>query len=238
LRAGWRRWQRQGNSYFFWSLGLGLTVILAAGAALGLPIFLAWRAGVFRAPKDHLALLIGGGIALFFLFVGLLLVGALITVLAKDFAVPVMALENLGIVDAWRRLLPLLRAEKLSYLGYVLMKIVLAVGSAILFGILNLLALLALLVPLGIAGGVVYLVWERMGLSWNAATVGAAVVLGSVLLMVLLFLFALISTPALVFFQSYALHFLGARYPTLGALLFPPPAAPPSLPEAAPSPTG
>jgi hypothetical protein len=43
-----------------------------------------------------------------------------------------------------------------------------------------------------------------------------------------IYLVALINTPMMVFFQSYMLHFLGSRYPTLGAVVFPPlPDAPP-----------
>ena len=37
------------------------------------------------------------------------------------------------------------------------------------------------------------------------------------------YLSALISTPPMVFFQSYVLHFIGSRYPAVGAVLFPPP---------------
>jgi len=226
LRAGWRRWQPQGKSYFLWSIALGLAVLAALLLTIGGPVFLAWQAGIFREPKQHLVLLILGGVVLFFLFIGLIVAGAVVALLAKDFAVPIMALENRGITDAWQRLLPMLATEKLSFAGYVLMKIVLAVGSAILFGILSLLALLLLLVPLGIGGLAIYLLAKGLGLVWNFVTIGAVAVLAVAILLFILLIVAFISVPAVVFFQSYPLNFFGSRYPVLAALGFPPPPPP------------
>ena len=59
----------------------------------------------------------------------------------------------MGVLDAWRRLLPMLAAEKMAFTGYVLMKIVLAIGSAIIFGIITFLTLIILLIPSGDCGG-------------------------------------------------------------------------------------
>ena len=61
------------------------------------------------------------------------------------------------------------------------------------------------------------------------------VVVGVAVLAGLLYLLAFVFVPAMVFFQNYTLHFLGARYPLLGSLLHPPtPAATPVA--AAPAP--
>jgi len=219
LRAGWTRWQEPGLSYFFWQLGFSLLLLATLAVAVGLPVFLAWRAGVFRQPGQHTALLILGGIALFFIVVGIVLVGALVELLAKDFVVPLMALENLKVMEGWRRFLPLLAAEKASFAGYVLMKIVLAIGSAILFGIANLIVLLVLLIPLAIAGFALVLGGKAAGLSWGAFTISAAVLLGLAALAGILYVLSFISSPAVFFFQSYTLQFFGGRYPVLGALL-------------------
>jgi hypothetical protein len=72
------------------------------------------------------------------------------------------------------------------------------------------------------------------------------IVLGGIVVMGLFYLIALISTPAMVFFQSYVLNFFGGRYPNLGAVLSPPqpdsqPASgepPPFAPPPAPAPAG
>ena len=74
---------------------------------------------------------------------------------------PIMAMEKVGVLDAWRRLLPMLAAEKMAFTGYVLMKIVLAMGSAIIFGIITFLTLIVLLIPLGIAAVIFSLAVKR-----------------------------------------------------------------------------
>ena len=149
LGEGWRRWQQQGSSFFLWVVGFGLAMLAGAAVLVGGPVYLAWRAGVFRQPSEHVGLLVGGGVALFFLLLAFFLLATLAAVFAKDFVVPLMALEELGVLDAWRRLLPMLGAEKTAYAGYVLMKIVLAVGSSMLFGIINLFVLLAMFIAFG-----------------------------------------------------------------------------------------
>jgi hypothetical protein len=232
LREGWRRWQEPGGNYFLWQLGFLIVSLVALGAVVGVPVFLAWRAGVFQQPDRYVGLLIAGGILLFFVVIGLLLALLLIDLFAKDFLIPLMAMENLGVFAAWRRLLPLLAAEKLACTGYVLMKVVLTVGSAILFGILNLIVFLVLFVVFGIAGAALILGGKATGLEWNLTTILIAVALGSIALGLLLYIISFVSSPAMVFFQSYALYFLGGRYPLLEAQL-----SQPFGPRASPTPT-
>jgi hypothetical protein len=217
------RWEPCGRSYFYWSLALFVVSFLGTCLLIGVPLLIAWRAGLFHHPGEHLLVLILGGVALFFLMIAFFIVGAVIGLFAKDFCVPIMAMENVRVLDAWRRLFPMLAAEKMAYAGYVLMKIVLAMGNAIIVGIATILIFLVLLIPLGIAALIIFFGGKAMGLTFNAATISILVVLGGVILAGLIYLMALINTAPMVFFQSYVLHFLGSRYPALGAVVFPPP---------------
>ncbi len=236
LGEGWRRWQTQGASYFYWQLCLSVAVMGTLGLAVGLPVYYAWRADVFKNPGEHLGLLIGGGILLFFVLIGIVIAGAVIALFARDFVVPLMALENIGVLESWGRVRPMLSAEKWSYTGYLGMKIVLAIAAAIVFGILNLVALLVLLIPLFLVGLVVGVGGAAAGLTWNVVTITAAVVAGGIALALVLYVMGFVTTPSAVFFQSYALHFFGGRYPALGERLHPPaPPAPPVAPEPQPA---
>jgi len=219
LGEGWRRWQELGGSFFLFQISFGLGLVVVLGAVVGGPVYLAWRAGVFRQPEQHMALLLGGGVALFFVVAAVVLLGMFASLLARDFVVPLMALENLRVLEAWRRLFPLLAVDKMGYGGYVLMKTVLAVGSAILFGIVNVIVLLVLLLAFGAAGTAIVLAGSAAGLSWDYYTIGLAVLLVSLAVMFLLYVIAVVSAPAMVFFQAYTLHFFGARYPLLGTML-------------------
>jgi hypothetical protein len=234
LREGWRRWQQQGNSFFLWQIAYSLACLAAFAVAIGGPILMAWWAGLFAEPKRHLFTLIVVGLVILLLFFGVLLISLLGSLFAKDFVVPVMALENSGVLEGWRRVLPMLAAEKVAYTLYILMKMLLAIGTAILFGIVDFLALLMILIPAGISTLIVFLLAKAAGLAWTALTIGVAITAGFLLIGLILFVLSFVSAPAMVFFQSYTLHFFGSRYPLLREQLSPGlPGSPPAAPTAA-----
>jgi hypothetical protein len=143
-----------------------------------------------------------------------------------------MALENIGALDGWRRLLPMLKSEKGGYAGYLGMKLVLAIGAAVMVGILAVVLILIILIPVGGVGIIAVLGGKAAGLQWDVYTITAAVVAGCIVLAVLLYLISLVSVPAIVFFPAYSIHFFASRYSLLDRLLRPvaPPLPPPSLP--------
>jgi len=229
FKGSWRRWEPRGRSYFYWHLVLSGISLVALSLMLGVPVLIAWRVGLFHHPGEHLAALILGGVALFFFLIAFIVVGAVIGLFAKDFCIPIMAMEEVGIVAAWRRLLPMLAAEKLAFAFYVLMKIVLAIANAIIVGMATLVILIVLIIPLGIAGVIIFFVGKAMGLTFSIATICVLAAAGCILLACFLYLLALLNTPSMVFFQSYVLYFIGSRYPAVGTILFPPPPETPPL---------
>jgi hypothetical protein len=232
IGPGWNRWQRQGWSYFLWQLGFNLLVLFAVGIVVALALGVAAATGALRDPREHVALLIAGGVVLFFVLMAMLLVNVVIWLFTKDFVVPMMALDDVGAVEGWRRFLPMLGRDKGGYAVYVIMKIILAVGAALVFGIAQLIVTLILLVPIGLVAAAAIFAGKSAGLTWNAGTIALAVVVGMVLLAFLIWLWALISVPAVFFFQSWTLRFFGARYARLGALMGPVPPPIPIVPEA------
>jgi len=238
IKVGWRRWQTQGTSYFLWLICFGLVTLTGLAVLVGTPLVWAWASGAFREPKQHLVLLIVGGGLLLLLVFAYFVAAAVVGLFAKDFLVPMMALQNLRVLEAWRRFRPMLEVDKGGYTIYVLMKVVLAMGAAILFGIAGLLAFLALLIPFAAMALVLYLIWVGVGLHWNPVTIGVAVLLGAVVLATVVYGMGWVFTPAAVFFQAYVLHFFAGRYPALGDLLTPPRPAEPGPPAPVPAPAG
>ncbi len=230
FKGCWTEWEPCGRSYFFWSIALFIATGLGTGLIIGTPLLIAWRTGMFEHPGDHIAALILGGLAFLFILAVFVVAAAVTALFAKDFCVAIMAMEKVGVMDAWRRLFPMLSGQKMSFTGYVLMKIVLSIAAAIIVGIATLLILLALLIILGIVAVIVFFGGKAIGLSFNVATISILAVLGGVIFAGLIYLFGLISTAPMVFFQSYTLHFIGSRYPAVGEILFPPPPEPPPLP--------
>jgi len=207
---------------------------------IGVPAIFAFAAGWLTKPKEHLAALILCGMAIALVAVALLLVCAAVQVLTKDFVIPQMALEDLDAFEAWHRLLPMLRAEKGPYFGYLLMKIVMGIGAGILLAIVATIAVLIVLIPVGGFGALAVLAGKAVGLQWNVYTITVAVVAGSILLAVFLYLIAIAAVPIMVFFPAYSIYFLASRYPGLERALHPasptPPRPEPALPPISPLP--
>ncbi len=217
ISEGWSRWHRAGRRYFVWQLVFLITEFLALGVLIGVPLACAGLLGWFRNMGDHIARTVLGVILLICLGLLFLLAVFVVQMLAKDFLVPIMALEELDFVDGWSRLTALIRPEPGKFAVYLLLKIVLSLAAAILFGILTLLPIIALVVPAALAVFAGY----KAGLGWTPATVSLAIVGGTMLFGLLLYLVALINVPATIFFPAFGLYFLAARYTLLDALLNP-----------------
>jgi hypothetical protein len=232
IGEGWLKWRRAGGRFFLWQIVFQIAASLFLAILIGLPLALALAAGWTTDLREHIGRMIGGVILLGGLFAVFVLTAVVVQVLAKDFLVPIMALEDLDFADAWHRLLEMIGREKGRYAVYLLLKLVLSIAAAILFGILAVIVTLIVVIP----GAAAVLAAHLAGLGWNVNTISLAIIFGTVLLLLLVYLIALVCVPGTVFFPAYALHFLAARYPLLDALLNPPPALPPMPDIPPPSP--
>ncbi|MGA8343109.1 MAG: hypothetical protein WB781_14335 [Candidatus Sulfotelmatobacter sp.] len=223
IRQGWSRRQSAGWKYFLWQLGFMLVTLAGIAILLGIPAGFAFGMGWFNPPREHVLALVLSGIVVFFLMFVFFLTVAVVHVFTKDFVVPQMALEDIGAVEGWRRLWPMIQAEQGGYAVYVGMKIVLAIGAGIVIGIASLILGLIVAIPAAGLGIIAVLTGKTAGLTWNVFTITLAVVVGCMFLAVFLYLVALIAVPAIVFFPAYAIYFFAARYRSLSLVLYPPP---------------
>lgn len=233
----WQSWtQRQGpgRRLFVWQILLGLVSIVCLTILVGIPAGFAFLVGWLKAPKEHMIPLILGGMALFFVFLLFVLTQLVIHVMTKDFVVPQMALEKISAVEGWRRLWAQVKGEKGGYAAYIGMKIVMAIGAAILLGIVSVIVFLLFLIPIGGFGAVAVIAGMAAGLTWNLYTITLVIVAGAIVLFSLFYVMSLVSVPAVVFFPAYSIYFFASRYPALDALLHPAP--PPPQPPPAPDP--
>jgi hypothetical protein len=235
IRQGWSRRQGPGWKYFLWQLGFGLVMLMLYAVLLGIPALVALSLGWFTAPRDHIAGLVLGGFAVFLVAMALVIATLVIHVLTKDFVVPQMALEGIGAVEGWRRLWKMIQAEKGGYAAYLGLKLVLAIGAGIVIAIVSVIVALVIALPAVLLGVVAAIMGKSAGLTWDAGTITVAIVVGSVLVAILLYLVALVAVPAIVFFPAYSIYFFAGRYRALGVALSPaavvvmPPEEPPAL---------
>src|SRR5260370_13407247 len=222
-----------------------LVAMMGMVVLLGIPLGFGFAVGWLSVPSHHILALVLGGTALFFILLLFVLATAVIYVLAKDLVVAQVAWENIDAVEGWRRLWAMIQAEKGGYAGYIGMKIVMAIGAAIVIGIASVLLLVVIGIPVGALGLVAVVTGKTAGLTWNVQTITLAVVAACVVLAFFFYLLALISVPAIVFFPAYSIYFCSGRYPALRAVLDPsppapeipaPPPHPPAIPPLPPSP--
>jgi hypothetical protein len=236
----WRERREPAFQYFIWQILFFLATIAGTAVLLGVPALAAFLLGWFTAPRQHLVPLILTAIFLFFALMLWLLISFVIQVFTKDFVVPQMALENLSAFEGWRRLWVMLQSEKGSYAGYGGMKFVLAIGAAVGVGIVAIIIVVLLLIPFGGIGAIAVIYGKAAGLTWNVFTITAAIVAGSIFLLLVFYAVSLISVPVIVFFPAYSIYFFAARYPNLARVMYPapsPPLMPPPLPPT-PEPIG
>lgn len=235
----WQSWSRRqgpGWRFFVWQILLMLVSIVCLTILVGIPAGFAFLVGWLKDPKEHMIPLILGGMALFFVFLLFVVVQLVVHVMTKDFVVPQMALEEIGAIEGWRRLWPQIKREKGGYAGYIGMKIVLAIGAAIILGIVSAIVILLFLIPIGGLGALAVIAGMTAGLTWNLYTITLAAVVVTIAIFCLLYVISLISVPAVVFFPAYSIYFFASRYLPLNALMHPapPPLLPPSPPDPPP----
>lgn len=226
IRWRWSRRLGPGWRYFVWKLLYLLLTAVGIGVLVGVPVAFAFAEGWLREPSAHLPAVVFGGVILFLVLLIIFVATAVILVLTKDFVVPQMALEDIDAMEGWRRLWPMMKAEKGAYTGYIVMKIVLAIVAGIMIGVAALILGLIYAIPTVGLSILAVLTGKTAGLTWNPNTIALAVAIVCILLAIFLYLVSLISVPAIVFFPAYSIYFFAARYPPLTAALYPASPAP------------
>jgi hypothetical protein len=227
IRQGWRRWRERGRQYFGFSL-LMFVISLLIATVIGVPAYVAFRAGVFSTAHLGLAILVGAVLATVALL--LLFVQALIWVMTKDLVVPIMMLEGFNVLDGWRRAWPLVEAEGKRYAGFYGLKIVLRIAASLILGVAVVVIIFVIAIPFVIAVVLAVPAMKSVG-------TGGGIIIGFLVMLAVLVMFcltfaavAILGTPIAVFFTSYTLQFFGSRYEPLRALVYPePPPMPPPL---------
>ena len=223
IREPWHRNKAQGLSFMGWRLGFGFLALLAFGVFVGLPIGLMVVSLVRQTGGTPSAQTILGSIGLVllavFLSVIVLFIIGLISALTRDFVLPLMYLRRSGVIGAWREFWPILTQNKVGFLVYFLLKILAAVASWIAGMLLALCGLLIAACPLGLLGLLGYGLVAGLGIhAWHWSYLWAIIPTAFVVIIALGYWITCVILPIPVFFQSYALKYLGLVEPTAATI--------------------
>lgn len=221
IRAGWNRRLGPGWRYFVWKLSYLALSLAGICILIGLPAMFVFASGWYRESNEHKVPLIFAGSIIVVVLLAFFVITAVVLVLTKDFVVPQMALEGITATEGWRRLWPMMKAEKGAYVAYIAMKIVLAIVAGAMIAVAAVIVSLIYVVPTVALGFIAVLEGKAAGLTWNPHTIALAAAIGVILLAGFLYLVSLISVPAIVFFPAFSIYFFADRYPRLAAALNP-----------------
>ncbi len=212
IRHSWVRNKAVGISFMWWRLCINLLATLVLALFIGLPVAAIllpsgggdWGSGLGT----------GSGIAVmlyaFFMVFALSIVGGLISAMTRDFVLPIMHRHRVTTLEGWHHLWPILCANKGGFAVYFLLKIALALGAGIASAIGGCLGILVAAIPLGLIGLIGYglcLVFDIT--AWNWWYLTGLIPFGFVLMMLLSYWMTCVLLPIPVFFQGYALKYLG-----------------------------
>jgi hypothetical protein len=149
------------------------------------------------------------GIAVFYLFSSLL----------ADFVVPQLALEDVSLTDAFKRVGRFLRREPGAVALYAVLKVGIFLVGAMAVGIAFYVALLAVALVAMLVGGLIGLLLYFAHVPTSVLT-ALGIVCGSVIYLFTFFYGMMVANGTLfTVMEAYLLYFLGGRYPLLGEAL-------------------
>jgi hypothetical protein len=226
IERGWRKYESQANRYFGFWLAFRLVTWGALFLIVGVPLWKAYKSGIFSGDNSlPIFFAMIASVALGALIVGIAF--AIVSTLAKDFVMPVMALDDLSVGDAWSAVWRVAASEPGAWAAYMGMKLLCAIGSSIALTVAFVIAMLPALIMIGIPVGILVFLGV-VAFKAIGAVFGVIIFCVAILLAVAGFicLLLMLTAPISVFFTSYALYFFGGRYPKLAALLSPQPIPP------------
>lgn len=220
-------WRQHAPKTWPWiglKLGSLLLIFVVVGVTIGLPAlsFISSKQG---AAFSGIYFLLLASIACF-----VLVIMAWLWIL-RDFVLPFIVFEGSTVRSAVTRAAKLISREPGNIVLYLLMKFVLVLAASIAAELCVFAAALIAAIPLGLVAGALWFLLRHAGLFATAFLYVSWGLLTLVFLAVMMVVVICLGGATLVFYQAYALYFLGGRISTLGDLLEPPP---PPIMEPAP----
>ncbi|WP_423247775.1 DUF7544 domain-containing protein [Tunturiibacter gelidiferens] len=226
-------WRRHGPKTWPW-IGLKVATFLLAflviGAVAAWPLLHLIRSIPSKTGQPPDAAFFGNFLFLFAMIAGMVVVLMLCLWFLRDMVLPFLVFEDATMRQGFTSAVDLIRREPGGVLLYFLMKFVLTLVAGIAAELCIVATVLVAGIPIGLIGGGLWLLLRHagpFGIVFLYTSFGLLTVIFFACLMLAI---VCIAGVILVFYQAYALYFVGGRVSALGDLLEP---QPPPFPEAA-----
>ncbi|WP_440952325.1 DUF7544 domain-containing protein [Methanococcoides sp. FTZ1] len=213
-----RKYLRKGLGLFTLRLLIGI-ILLAIIAIMALPIILPLLASRGANFEETIGMII---VSTIFLLIGMILLAAIVGGIISSFinlAIPVAIYTETGIFRAFANVFAQFRKDWKQIIAYWFGRILLAIGIAIVVGLLMLLAMAI--------AGLIFLMIDAIIYFTISALVASNIAVWMVLapiilieLIIFIFLLAFIALPARVFMKYHMITFLQQWYPEVKVPVF------------------
>lgn len=218
-------WHRTASRTWRW-IGLKIAAFFVMCVFLGLALVVPIIHFIRTMPPGNAApgAAFFGNLAFFIVIIFFAVLVMIIVIwFLRDFVLPFILFNDARLGDALRSAFGLVRREPGEVAFYFLMKLALAIVVGIAGELCIVLAVIAIGLPTGGVGAALWLLLHRSAGFATAMMYTGFVFLGLIFLAALFVAVVCIAGAVLIFYQSYALYFVGGRYAALGDLLEPPP---------------
>lgn len=192
-----------GNSYFKWNMVMLFISILIAGFMV-----LLFIGGIYFLRETNIFVIIILSLLYVFVAVSVLLGLIVLNITVHDLILPVMFKNKIPIMQAWKIALPVLSQKKYDYFKYLLIKLGLRMLAGIAAVFLSAGIILAMLVPSGIVGGLLYSASLLFSGYLKIAYFVLLITLGIAWIVLVIFIINVILLPIPVFFRTFSIKFL------------------------------
>lgn len=213
IKEPFARYQPEGLSYFLWMIGFGLIYTIILGVLIALPLL----AVFLFVPDSGTAAKVIAVIWAVIAGLPLIIAGSVISIFAEDFVLPVMYIQRMKVLEAWRTFFPMLVRNAGQFAIYVLLLI--PIGIALAIAAMAALAITGLILALPTIilalGG--WAIWAASG-SWSIPLIIYIAVFGFIWVVAFGYVMNCTLQPAAVFRRAYPLVILGqadAGYETI-----------------------
>jgi len=205
VREYWGRRWGQGLRLFGFRIVIGLLVFGSAAvfaALFFIPIAVERGTGAVAAPG---AISAAALVLLVPVIIALAILVGLVNGFTTVFVVPIMVLEDCGVLAGWRRLWPTITAHPWQYLTYAIAGFLLSILAGIFVAIVIAISAIILLIPFGILGVVGFVLLVTV----PPLGVGVLALVGLLFVLSIIVVAAVIQVPVMAYLRYYALLVLG-----------------------------
>jgi len=172
----------------------------------------------------------------YFLALLLFLIPKTLATLLDDFVLPFFLIQDLPFFVSLQRGFTVFAADPLNCIGYLVLKLILAVIGYIMQTLAVQVCMIPVVLIAALAFGIGAFLVHHAGPVGTLVAIASGIVLGLAFIAVVLYASIGVFGYLLLLLDSYAIYFLGGRYPQLGNLLEPGPGGPFTPPPVYPSP--